>query len=139
MKAAVLRNVKQPLSIEEISIDNPNINEVLVETKASGVCRTDLHYIEGNYSHQLPVVLGHEVSGIVKQVGDGVKYLKKGDTVVGCLSISVADVKGAWKVNPHCVYGIPFGTSLETLMKKRNYINKMKLSINFYVFLLLPK
>ena len=87
MKAAVLRNVKQPLSIEEISIDNPNINEVLVETKASGVCRTDLHYIEGNYSHQLPVVLGHEVSGIVKEVGDGVKYLKKGDTVVGCLSI----------------------------------------------------
>ena len=87
MKAAVLRNLKQPLSIEEISIDNPNINEVLVETKASGVCRTDLHYIEGNYSHQLPVVLGHEVSGIVKEVGDNVKYLKKGDTVVGCLSI----------------------------------------------------
>lgn len=87
MKAAVLREVNQPLSIEDISIDSPNINEVLVETRASGICRTDLHYIEGNYSHQLPVVLGHEVSGVVKQVGDNVKYLKKGDTVVGCLSI----------------------------------------------------
>ena len=87
MKAAVLRDVKQPLSIEDISIDSPNLNEVLVETKASGVCRTDLHYIEGNYSHELPVILGHEVSGVVKRVGNNVKYLKKGDTVVGCLSI----------------------------------------------------
>ena len=87
MKAAVLRQVNQPLTIEDISIDSQNINEVLVETRASGICRTDLHYIEGNYSHQLPVVLGHEVSGVVKLVGDNVKYLKKGDTVVGCLSI----------------------------------------------------
>ena len=87
MKAAVLRELNQPLSIEEISIDTPNINEVLVETKASGVCRTDLHYIEGSYSHELPVILGHEVAGIVKQVGNNVKYLKKGDTVIGCISI----------------------------------------------------
>ena len=87
MKAAVLREIKQPLSIETISIDTPKINEVLVETKASGVCRTDLHYIEGNYSHELPVILGHEVAGVVKEVGDNVKYLKKGDTVIGCLSI----------------------------------------------------
>ena len=87
MKAAVLREIKQPLSIEDISIDTPKINEVLVETKASGVCRTDLHYIEGNYLHELPVILGHEVAGLVKEVGDNVKYLKKGDTVIGCLSI----------------------------------------------------
>ena len=87
MKAAVLREIKQPLSIEDISIDTPKINEVLVETKASGVCRTDLHYIEGNYSHELPVILGHEVAGVVKEVGNNVKYLKKGDTVIGCLSI----------------------------------------------------
>ena len=87
MKAAVLRELNQPLSIEEISIDTPNINEVLVETKASGVCRTDLHYIEGSYSHELPVILGHEVAGVVKQVGNNVKYLKKGDTVIGCISI----------------------------------------------------
>ena len=51
MKAAVLRNINEPLSIEDISIDSPNKNEVLVETKASGVCRTDLHYIEGNHNH----------------------------------------------------------------------------------------
>ena len=87
MKAAVLRNINEPLSIEDISIDSPNKNEVLVETKASGVCRTDLHYIEGNHNHQLPVILGHEVAGVVKQVGENVKYLQKGDTVVGCLSI----------------------------------------------------
>ena len=83
MKAAVLRKVNEPLSIENISIDGPKDNEVLVQTKASGVCRTDLHYIEGNYTHQLPVILGHEVSGVVKQVGDNVKYLKKGDIAMG--------------------------------------------------------
>ena len=100
MKAAVLRKVNEPLSIENISIDGPKDNEVLVQTKASGVCRTDLHYIEGNYTHQLPVILGHEVSGVVKQVGDNVKYLKKGDTVVGCLSIFCGRCERCLEGNP---------------------------------------
>ncbi len=100
MKAAVLRNINEPLSIEDISIDSPNKNEVLVETKASGVCRTDLHYIEGNHSHQLPVILGHEVAGVVKQVGENVKYLQKGDTVVGCLSIFCGRCERCLEGNP---------------------------------------
>ena len=57
MKAAVLREINQPLLIEDISIDKPMPNEVLVKTKASGVCRSDLHYIQGNQFHELPVIL----------------------------------------------------------------------------------
>ena len=87
MKAAVLRKINQPLSIEDISIDTPSSNEVLVQTKASGVCRSDLHFIQGSYSHDLPVILGHEVAGIVEKVGSNVTYLSPGDTVVGCVSI----------------------------------------------------
>ncbi len=87
MKAAVLREINQPLSIENVSIDSPKPSEVLVQTKASGVCRSDLHYIEGSYSHDLPVILGHEVAGVVIEVGNNVSYLSPGDTVVGCISI----------------------------------------------------
>ena len=87
MKAAVLREINQPLLIEDISIDKPMPNEVLVKTKASGVCRSDLHYIQGNQFHELPVILGHEVAGVVEKVGENVTYLSPGDTVVGCISI----------------------------------------------------
>ncbi len=130
MKAAVLRDVKQPLSIEDISIDKPKLNEVLVETKASGVCRTDLHYIEGNYSHELPVILGHEVSGVVKQVGNNVKYLKKGDTVVGCLSIFCGRCERCLEGKPALclrdpIWGLSRTTDEETkLFKKNETINQ---------------
>ena len=48
MQAAVLREIGKPLSIEEVQIDKPKGHEVLVRTAACGVCRSDLHYIDGN-------------------------------------------------------------------------------------------
>lgn len=69
MKAAVLREVGAPLTIEEVRIDNPSAHEVLVRTSAVGVCHSDLHYIEGLYTAPLPVVLGHESAGVVEKVG----------------------------------------------------------------------
>ena len=65
MKAAVLREVNRPLTIEEIDIDQPMAGEVLIRTGASGVCHSDLHFIECSYGHPLPVVLGHEAAGTV--------------------------------------------------------------------------
>ena len=100
MKAAVLREINQPLIMEDISIDTPKANEVLVQTKASGVCRSDLHYIQGNYSHDLPVVLGHEVAGVVEKVGANVTYVSPGDTVVGCLSIFCGRCERCLEGNP---------------------------------------
>jgi S-(hydroxymethyl)glutathione dehydrogenase/alcohol dehydrogenase len=87
MKAAVLREVGEPLSIEEVSIDNPKSHEVLIRTAACGVCHSDLHYIDGLYSCPKPVVLGHESSGIVEKVGSEVSYVKPGDHVITCLSV----------------------------------------------------
>jgi S-(hydroxymethyl)glutathione dehydrogenase/alcohol dehydrogenase len=82
MKAAVMYGVKQPLVIEDIEIDEPQANEVLVKTSASGVCHSDLHFMEGSYPYPLPVVLGHESAGIVEKVGEGVTRVKPGDRVV---------------------------------------------------------
>ncbi len=87
MKAAVLHAPRQPMTIEQISIDKPQRREVLVRTAAAGLCHSDLHFIEGAYPTPMPVVLGHESAGIVEAVGDDVTYVKPGDHVITCLSV----------------------------------------------------
>jgi len=82
MKAAVLREVKKPLVIEEATLDEAGPGHVLVKTAATGACHSDLHFIEGLWPIPLPAVLGHEASGIVEQVGPGVTYVEPGDHVV---------------------------------------------------------
>lgn len=87
MKAAVFREVGQPLEIEDIAISKPGPREVLVKTAAAGVCHSDLHFIEGLYPGQSPMVLGHESAGVVEQVGSDVTYVQPGDHVITCLSV----------------------------------------------------
>ena len=84
MKAAVLREVNRPLQIEEVQLDKPAPREVLIRTGASGVCHSDLHFVEGKLATSMPVVLGHEASGTVEVVGDQVTYVKPGDRVITC-------------------------------------------------------
>jgi S-(hydroxymethyl)glutathione dehydrogenase/alcohol dehydrogenase len=86
MKAAVLREVRTPLQIEDVQINKPGPHEVLIRTAAAGVCHSDLHFIEGLYPHPLPAVLGHESAGIVEQIGSEVRTVKVGDHVITCLS-----------------------------------------------------
>lgn len=82
MKAAVMYGVGQPLVIEDVEVDEPRAGEVLVKTGASGVCHSDLHFMEGSYPTAVPIVLGHESAGIVEKVGEGVRNVKPGDRVV---------------------------------------------------------
>jgi S-(hydroxymethyl)glutathione dehydrogenase/alcohol dehydrogenase len=86
MKAAVLREVRTPLQIEDVQIGKPGPHEVLIRTAAAGVCHSDLHFIEGSYPYPLPAVLGHESAGVVEQVGSEVRTVKPGDHVITCLS-----------------------------------------------------
>ncbi|RUA22142.1 MAG: alcohol dehydrogenase, partial [Chloroflexi bacterium] len=81
MKAAVLHEVNQPLQIEEVDIASPGPREVLVHTRASGVCHSDLHFVEGLYTTTMPVLLGHEAAGTVEAVGSQVDYVSPGDRV----------------------------------------------------------
>ncbi|MEM7322425.1 MAG: Zn-dependent alcohol dehydrogenase [Actinomycetota bacterium] len=86
MKAAVLNSIPGELEIEDISIDGPGPREILIETKAAGLCHSDLHFMEGLYPHPCPTVLGHESAGVVLEVGSDVHYVKPGDHVITCLS-----------------------------------------------------
>ena len=86
MKAAVLNSIPGRLEIEEIDIDSPAPREVLIETKAAGLCHSDLHFMEGSYPHPCPTVLGHESAGVVLEVGSDVDYVQPGDHVITCLS-----------------------------------------------------
>ena len=86
MKAAVMRANNEPLSIEELQIDEPGPGEVLLKTAASGICHSDLHVIEGGLPVPAPCVLGHEPAGVVEAVGDGVIEFAPGDHVIGCLT-----------------------------------------------------
>ena len=98
MKAAILFEAKTPLSIEEVSVAKPGPHEVLIRTAAVGVCRSDLHFVDGAYPHPLPTIPGHEAAGVVEAVGDEVSSVKVGDHVVTCLSVFCGHCE-------HCVTG----------------------------------
>jgi S-(hydroxymethyl)glutathione dehydrogenase / alcohol dehydrogenase len=94
IKAAVLYDYGQPMVVEEVQLDEPQANEVLVKMAASGVCRSDLHVIKGEWTPPLPIVLGHEAAGTVEAVGPNVTSVKPGDPII----ISFAPNCG------HCFY-----------------------------------
>lgn len=87
MKAAVFHGPHQLLTIEQVDIDDPQDREVLVRTAATGVCHSDLHFVEGLYPFPAPAVLGHEAAGVVEKVGKAITYLKPGDHVISCPSV----------------------------------------------------
>src|SRR6187200_1647171 len=72
----------RPLAIEELDLDPPGPGEVLVEMGAAGLCHSDLSVINGTRLWPLPLVLGHEASGVVLEVGEGVTDLHPDDPVV---------------------------------------------------------
>ena len=87
MKAALFHGPHKPLTIENVEVDKPLGREVLVRTVASGVCHSDLHFVDGFYPFPAPAILGHEAAGIVEAVGPYVNEFKAGDHVIACLSV----------------------------------------------------
>ncbi|MEL7445190.1 MAG: Zn-dependent alcohol dehydrogenase [Pseudomonadota bacterium] len=85
-KAAILETPGEGLVIGEVEYSDPAPHEVLIDTKACGLCHSDLHFIDGAYPHPLPAVPGHEAAGVVRAVGSEVRTVKPGDHVVSCLS-----------------------------------------------------
>ncbi|MCB8913096.1 NAD(P)-dependent alcohol dehydrogenase [Rhodococcus rhodochrous] len=80
--AAVLRSSRAPLTLEELDIGDLRPHEVLVRIVGSGVCHTDLGMIAGVGDDDIPIVLGHEGSGVVTAIGSSVDHLTVGDHVV---------------------------------------------------------
>lgn len=82
MKAAVLRDFGHALQIEDVVLDPPGRDEVLVKVGAAGVCHSDLRLAEGGLGRaRIPIVLGHEGAGIVVSAGAGVSHVSAGDHV----------------------------------------------------------
>ncbi|SVC26508.1 uncharacterized protein METZ01_LOCUS279362, partial [marine metagenome] len=69
----------QPIVIEELELEGPGEDEVLVEVKGAGLCHSDLSVINGSRPRPTPMVLGHEASGIVREVGAGVRGIQPDD------------------------------------------------------------
>ena len=76
-RAAVMYEHNQPVVVEELELDDPRANEVLVRTAASGVCHSDLSVVTGTIYYDAAVVLGHEGAGIIEHVGKDVTDFHK--------------------------------------------------------------
>jgi propanol-preferring alcohol dehydrogenase len=83
MKAAIVRELGKPLTIEEVPVPQPNENQILVRIAATGICHTDLHAVHGDWpvKPKPPFIPGHEGVGNVVAIGRGVRGVKEGDRV----------------------------------------------------------
>lgn len=91
IRSAVLRECganspyaqSRPIKIETLELDPPARGEVLVQIKAASLCHSDLSVVNGSRPRPVPMALGHEASGVVVEVGEGVNDIEPGDHVVG--------------------------------------------------------
>ena len=82
MKAMVFEGSGKPLALREVTTPRPDAHEVLIEVRACAVCRTDLHIVDGELPRpKLPLILGHEIVGVVAGLGEKVARIKLGDRV----------------------------------------------------------
>ncbi len=78
----VLRTVGEPLELQNLPKPEASEDQLLLQVKSCGICRTDLHIIDGDLSNpKLPLILGHQVVGIVKEVGSSTTGFSVGDKV----------------------------------------------------------
>ncbi len=83
VRAAVAFSAGKPLQVETVQLDGPQVGEVLVEIKATGICHTDAFTLSGDDPEGVfPAIMGHEGAGIVVEVGPGVTSLEVGDHVI---------------------------------------------------------
>ena len=82
MRTMVLSQPKQPLELRELPIPQPQETQVLIQVKACGVCRTDLHILDGELTQpKLPLIMGHQIVGIITQTGAKVQQFQSGQRV----------------------------------------------------------
>lgn len=86
MKAAISYEFNRPLVIEEVDLDPVGKGEVKIRMAACAICHSDIHAMKGEHGNmQLPAIPGHEAAGYVEEVGEGVTYVKPGDTVIASI------------------------------------------------------
>jgi S-(hydroxymethyl)glutathione dehydrogenase / alcohol dehydrogenase len=124
MRAAVLYEANTPMVIEDLSLDGPRDDEVLVRIGATGACHSDYHVIDGSWhgpNYPMPIVLGHEASGIVEKVGADVRTVEPGDHVILSFSPSCGRCRACTVGQPHLCDGLrsPAGTFVDGTRRHR--------------------
>jgi len=84
MRAAILAEAPGALVVDDVTLDAPRPDEVLVSVAACGLCHSDVHILDAHLPAPLPTVLGHECAGVVEAVGADVVTVRPGDHVVTC-------------------------------------------------------
>ncbi|MFJ2828135.1 S-(hydroxymethyl)mycothiol dehydrogenase [Streptomyces sp. NPDC087263] len=82
VRGVIAPGKNEPVRVETIVVPDPGPGEAVVQIQACGVCHTDLHYKQGGISDDFPFLLGHEASGVVESVGEGVTDVAPGDFVI---------------------------------------------------------
>jgi propanol-preferring alcohol dehydrogenase len=140
MKAAVVREFRQPLVIEEVPVPTPGAGQILVRIAASGVCHTDLHAAEGDWpvKPKPPFIPGHEGVGHVAAVGPGVSHVREGDRVgVPWLYTACGHCKyclGGWETlcekQQNTGYSVNGGFA-EYVVADANYVGRLPAGVSF--------
>jgi len=109
MRAAVLYEAHTPMSIEDVWLDGPRDDEVMVQVRATGACHSDYHVIDGSWNgpgFPLPVILGHEAAGVVEKVGANVRRLQPGDHVILSFAPNCGRCRMCTTGQPHLCSGM---------------------------------
>ncbi len=140
MKAAVLHNFGEALSIEQVPVKAPGENQVLIRVVTCGVCHTDLHACEGDWpvKPNLPLIPGHEAVGYVVQLGRGVTHIKEGDIVgapwlfsaCGCCEYCITGWETLCETQQNGGYSVDGGYA-EYVVADARYVAKFPAGINF--------
>ncbi|MCY3922155.1 MAG: Zn-dependent alcohol dehydrogenase [Chloroflexi bacterium] len=92
------------LEVHDVEVRDPQPTEVLVRTTTSGVCHSDLHFIDGKWGAAFggrPTILGHEAAGVVEEVGSDVTYVSPGDHVIMSFRPFCGDCYWCWRGEPN--------------------------------------
>lgn len=82
MRAMLLVEQRQPLQLAQVSVPHPGPEQVLIKVSACGVCRTDLHILDGELvGPKLPLIMGHQIAGVVAQTGQNVTKFEPGERI----------------------------------------------------------
>lgn len=114
-----------PLSVEEVELAPPGPGEVLIEIAAAGLCHSDLSTIENQRPRPLPIIIGHEGAGIVRECGPGVAGLKPGDHVVALFVTSCGECRDCARGKPN-ICGASFDARAKgTLMSGARRLSRL--------------
>ena len=115
-RGAVFWEPGRPFEVTDLELEEPRAGEVLVRMSAIGICGTDLHMVKGEWQRPTPMVLGHEGSGVVEAVGEGVETLEPGDEVVLSWAPSCGECSDCRRSRPAACMSLQYAIAGGTLL-----------------------